>query len=195
MARLDRLGSAKEIAQISAAIGREFPFEVFLRSPSAARLSLSRRSTGLWNRAFCSKYVSRPIRPSCSSTRSSGTRPAVPARVLNGSFPQTRDTQPEILAHHYFQAGASESALEWWGKAGDRALRCSAIKEAIVHLSKAVALANGATQNGIPKRSNSERLRLQIAYGQALMWGSVAGGISSISPNPKGLTLPPAVRV
>ena len=58
--------------------------------------------------------------------------------------------EPEAIAHHFTQAGLDDLAIEWWGKAGDQALRRSAFQEAIVHLGKAIELADkrgGASLN------------------------------------------------
>ena len=80
----------------------------------------------------------------------------------------------EAIAHHFTQAGLDDVAIEWWGKAGDEALRRSAFQEAISHLGKAIEMADkAATALQInAKRSTiaSHRLKLQTAYGQAMMW-------------------------
>ena len=47
-----------------------------------------------------------------------------------------------MLAHHFTQAGMTDAAIEWWGKAGDQALRRSAFQEAIAHLGKAIEMAD-----------------------------------------------------
>ena len=83
--------------------------------------------------------------------------------------------EAEALAHHFTQAGQTELAIEWWGKAGDQALRRSAFAEAISHLGKAIELSDKA--GGARPRDSSvngsagQRLKLQTEYGQAVMWG------------------------
>jgi tetratricopeptide (TPR) repeat protein len=88
--------------------------------------------------------------------------------------------EPEAIAHHFTQAGLDDLAIEWWGKAGDQALRRSAFQEAIAHLGKAIAMADKAggarepapavAQNGEATVSErSRRQRLQVAYGNALI--------------------------
>ena len=81
-----------------------------------------------------------------------------------------------MLAHHFTQAGMTDAAIEWWGKAGDQALRRSAFQEAIAHLGKAIEMADKAVE-GAPRAaatpataSVGQRLKLQTSYGQALMW-------------------------
>ena len=77
-----------------------------------------------------------------------------------------------MLAHHFTQAGLTDAAIEWWGKAGDQALRRSAFQEAIAHLGKAIEMADsmgeGPTLGVI---APSGRLKLQTNYGQALILG------------------------
>jgi predicted ATPase len=77
--------------------------------------------------------------------------------------PERAASAPEIVAHHFTQGGLEELAIEWWGKAGDHALRRSAFQEAIAHLGKAIAMADKAGATG----STSDRLELQTSYGQA----------------------------
>ena len=58
--------------------------------------------------------------------------------------PERATAEPEIIARHFTQAGLDDLAIEWWGKAGDQALRRSAFQEAIAHLGKAIAMADRA---------------------------------------------------
>src|SRR5262249_44451896 len=58
--------------------------------------------------------------------------------------PERAAAEPEVIAHHFTQAGLDDFAIEWWGKAGDQALRRSAFQEAIAHLGKAIAMADNA---------------------------------------------------
>ena len=66
--------------------------------------------------------------------------------VLRDNFAATASAEPEVLAHHFTQAGLTEAAIEWWGKAGDQALRRSAFQEAISHLGKAIDMADKADE-------------------------------------------------
>jgi tetratricopeptide (TPR) repeat protein len=87
-----------------------------------------------------------------------------------------------VVAHHFTQAGLDDEAIEWWGKAGDQALRRSAFQEAIAHLGKAIAMADkaaGRTASAAAARQGGAartvapglRVKLQTDYGRALMWG------------------------
>ena len=74
------------------------------------------------------------------------------------------NTEPEIAAHHFTQAGLTMPAVEWWGKAGELALRRCAYTEAIAHLETALQLADGLDRSD----QRTYRLRLQITYGNVL---------------------------
>ena len=71
------------------------------------------------------------------------------AEILRDRFPDTAAAAPEVLAHHFTQAGLTDAAIEWWGKAGDQALRRSAFQEAIAHLGKAIEMSD-KTSEGTP---------------------------------------------
>jgi tetratricopeptide (TPR) repeat protein len=92
------------------------------------------------------------------------------AEVLRDD-PERAAAEPEVIAHHFTQGGLDDLAIEWWGKAGDQALRRSAFQEAIAHLGRAIAMADkaeGAT-------ASTHRLKLHSDYGQAMMWSKGFG--------------------
>ena len=195
-ARLDRLGSAREIAQIGAVLGRGFSYAL-LKSVAAVD---DRGRTGVSGpgHSFLDAALDRladaellfveGVAPHASyrfkhaliqdaaydsllkSRRQTLHRRA--AEVLLAS----PAPEAEALAHHFTQAGETDLAIEWWGKAGDQALRRSAFAEAISHLGKAIELSDKA--GGAPRprdaaatASASQRLKLQTDYGQAVLWG------------------------
>ena len=84
------------------------------------------------------------------------------------------NAEPEAIAHHFTEAGLDDAAIKWWGRAGDQALRRSAFQEAIAHLGKAIAMADGAAGAALRRAgaaaSSRRRLKLQTDYGQAMMW-------------------------
>jgi tetratricopeptide (TPR) repeat protein len=88
------------------------------------------------------------------------------AEALRDHFSSLADAEPEIIAHHFTQAGLPEQALEWWTKAGELALRRSAYVEAVSHYNSAIAQAEQLSESPPLLR---HRLRLQIACGQALI--------------------------
>ena len=79
------------------------------------------------------------------------------------------DAGPKRVAHHFTEAGLDDLAIEWWGKAGDQALRRSAFQEAIAHLGKAIEMTEKLAAVTPVAPQGGGRLRLQIAYGNALI--------------------------
>jgi predicted ATPase len=88
------------------------------------------------------------------------------AEILVGQ-PERAAVEPEVIAHHFTQAGLDDLAIEWWGKAGEQALRRSAFQEAIAHLGKAIAMADKA-DGGKAACDLRGRAQLHVAYGNAL---------------------------
>jgi predicted ATPase len=88
-----------------------------------------------------------------------------------------------VLAHHFTQAGLTDAAIEWWGKAGDQALRRSAFPEAVSHLGKAIEMEDktgeGRSGAAIASASANRRLKLQTDLGKALMWSRGLGADES----------------
>jgi predicted ATPase len=88
------------------------------------------------------------------------------AQVLAEHFPETAETQPELLAHHYTAAGLREQAIAYWQHAGQRALERSATQEAVAHLTQGLEVLG--TLPDTPERAQQE-LSLQTTLGTALM--------------------------
>jgi len=178
MARLDRLETVKEIAQIGAAIGREFSYgllrAVYERDEGSLRnaLALLDESELVFRSGEppASRYTFKHalVQDTAYESLLKSRRKTLHRRLaetLREGFPGLAEMEPELLAHHFTQAGMTAPAIEYWGKAGDLALRRSAFKEAIAHLGKAIemteALGDGSATGG--------KLKLQVAYGNALI--------------------------
>ena len=179
MARLDRLGLAKEVAQIAAAIGREFSHAVLAsvarKSEADVISSLDRLiRAGLLFRQGAPPHATYLFKHALVRDAAYGTLLREPrrelhariAKTLNENFVLIRDSQPEILAHHYYEAGLMEAAIEWWTKAGERAIGNCAYNEASAHLEKAIVLAERRSDNPAQRLL---RLRLQTMHGNALL--------------------------
>jgi class 3 adenylate cyclase/predicted ATPase len=151
MARLDRLGSAREVAQIGAVIGREFPHALLAsvaRKPEAELgLALDRLlKAGLLFRQGMPPYASYLFKHALVQDAAYGTllrepRRAFHARIaeaLENQFPEIAETQPELLARHCTEAGLIDKAVSLWGKAGQRSLDRSALAEAAEQLTRAL---------------------------------------------------------
>ncbi|MGO9423696.1 AAA family ATPase [Roseiarcus sp.] len=181
MARLDRLAAVKEIAQIGAAIGREFAYAllgaVVGRDEPALRAALTQlEDSELVFRqgappdaryAFKHALVQDTAYGSLLKSRRQILHQKI-AETLREQFFDIVEAEPEILAHHFTQAGLTAPAIEYWGKAGDLALRRSAYKEAIAHLGKAIEMVEALEGSGEADRTGA-KLKLQVAYGNAMI--------------------------
>ena len=151
MARLDRLGPAKEVAQIGAAIGREFSHALLaavVRKPEAELGSALDRliAAGLLFRQGVPPHASYLFKHALVQDAAYGTllrepRRALHARIaetLESQFAEIAESQPELLARHCTEAGLIEKAAGLWGKAGQRSLARSALVEAAEQLTRAL---------------------------------------------------------
>jgi predicted ATPase len=174
MARLDRLGGpAKELAQIGAAIGREFSHPLLAavaRKPEAElrtaldrliRAGLLRRQGDAPYATYFSKHVL--VRDAAYSTLLREPRRALHARIaetLESQFAEISENQPELLARHCTEAGQIEKAAALWGKAGLRSAQRSALVEAAEQLKR--ALDQIATLSATPALRREE-IKLQVS--------------------------------
>src|SRR5579863_9602206 len=180
-ARLDRLGSAREVAQIGAVLGRGVSHALLqavagLDEP-ALRAALDRLADAELlfvegvaprvNYRFKHALIQDAAYDSLLKSRRQTLHRRAAEVLLTSPAPEV-----EALAHHFTQASQTELAIEWWGKAGDRALRRSAFAEAISHLGKAIELSDKASGAAKPRgaAADSQRLKLQTDYSQALMY-------------------------
>jgi class 3 adenylate cyclase/predicted ATPase len=173
MARLDRLGSAKEVAQIGAAIGREFSYALLAavaRRPQAELGSALDRlnRAGLLFRQGAPPYATYLFKHALVQDAAYGTLLREPRRALHAriaeaierQFGEIVESQPELLARHCTEAGLIEKAAGLWGEAGERSLARSAFSEAAQDLKR--ALAQIATLPATPALRREE-INLQIA--------------------------------
>jgi len=187
LSRLDRLGPmAKEIAQIGAAIGRDFAYELLAavagRSESELQHALIRLvEAGLVfqrgvppDAVFWFKHAL--VQDAAYSTLLRGRRQQLHSRVagtLQGQFREIAKAQPALLAHHCTEAGLTEQAIAYWLAAGRQAWRRSVTAEAVALLRRGLALVP-ALPDGAGRQETE--LELRIALGQALTanqgWGA-----------------------
>ena len=187
MARLDRLGPAREVAQIGAVIGRGFsygllravagmedaPLQAALEKLAEADIVLVQGLPPDSDYRFKHALIQDAAYENLLKSRRQVLHLRV-AEILRDRFAETAAAEPEVLARHFTQAGMTDAAIEWWGKAGDQALRRSAFQEAISHLGKAIEMAdrvdNATPHKATTTTSVSNRLKLQTNYGRALAW-------------------------
>ena len=173
MARLDRLGAAKEVAQIGAAIGREFSHALLasvMCQPEAELGSALDRliAAGLLFRQGVPPHASYLFKHALVQDAAYGMLLREPRRTLHARIAETLESQfaeiaanqPELLARHCTEAGLIEKAAGLWGKAGQRSLERSALVEAAEQLTR--ALDQIAALPATPALRH-ERIKLQVA--------------------------------
>jgi serine/threonine protein kinase/tetratricopeptide (TPR) repeat protein len=171
MARLDRMESGREVAQLAAVIGREFGYELLAAVAAVDEPTLQAELAQLAQadilypkgRPPLCMYIFKHalLEDALYSALVRGKRQQFHGRigeVLEARFPQTVETHPELLAHHFTEAGLTEKAIDFWFKAGQRSRERSAVCEAIGHLTKGLALLG--TLEETPERDNRELLFL-----------------------------------
>jgi predicted ATPase len=178
MARLDRLGPAKEVAQVGAAIGREFSHALLasvMRKPEAELGSAVDRliDAGLLFRQGVPPHATYLFKHALVQDAAYGTllreaRRALHARIaetLEGEFAEIAESQPELLARHSTEAGLIEKAVSFWRTAGQRSLARSALLEGAEQLKR--ALDQIATLPATPAL-RGEEIKLHVAFANAL---------------------------
>ena len=185
-ARLDRLGPAREVAQIGAVLGRDFAYPL-LRDVAeidgpALQASLDRLADadllfveGAPPQATY-RFKHALIQDAAYDSLLKSRRQALHRRAaeLLREEPERAAAEPEVIAHHFTEACLDDLAIEWWGKAGDQALRRSAFQEAIAHLGKAIEMADKAGGDSRKQAANhakaqSDRSKLHSGYALATM--------------------------
>ncbi len=202
-ARLDRLGEAREVAQIGAVLGRDFSYALLAavaavddRGAAVAALS----ELGYNDPALQSaldrlvgadlvyaegappeatyRFKHALIRDAAYDSLLRSRRQALHRRAAEAL--REANAEPEAIAHHFTEAGLEDLAIEWWGKAGDQALRRSAFQEAIAHLGKAIAMADAmgsrsGAESSARHRARDRRFKLESTLAQAVGWSKGFG--------------------
>jgi class 3 adenylate cyclase/predicted ATPase len=179
MARLGRLAPVKEVAQIGAAIGREFSHELLAAVAPLGDNGLKDALDQLVHAELVFRRGTPPetvysfkhalVRDAAYQSLLKSRRQELHARivqVLEERFPETVAAEPELLAQHCAAAGLAERAVDYWHKAGQLAIRRSATAEAIAQLTRGLEVLKGLPDG--PERQRRE-LGLQLALGPALI--------------------------
>jgi DNA-binding SARP family transcriptional activator/class 3 adenylate cyclase/predicted ATPase len=179
LARLDRLGPARPIAQIAAALGRTFNLRLLRAAATQPRDELENavgrlvESEWVWRRGAASEgeYVFRHalLQDAAYHSLSPEARRALHERLataLEMHCPEIITAQPEILARHCVEAGLQEKAAALWSRAGQLSLARSALQEASAHFERALAILDSLPST---KPRRAEQLAAQVGLANALM--------------------------
>ena len=173
MARLDRLGPAREVAQIGAVIGRDFsyqlvravagiddaPLQAALERLAEADILLVQGLPPEADYRFKHALIQDAAYENLLKSRRQVLHRRV-AEMLRSRVAAGAAAEPELLAHHFTQAGLTEDAIEWWGKAGQHSLERSALVEAAQQFTRALALIPALAPTPALRR---EEIKMQVA--------------------------------
>jgi len=182
LGRLDRLGpGAKNVAQVGAAIGRDFSYELLAAAVPLAEPELQEGLRRLVEAGLVFQRGMPPtaeylfkhalVQDTAYSTLLRGPRRALHRRIaeaLEQRFPDLVETRPEILAYHYGEAVIADKAIAYWHRAGKLSAAKSAVHEAIAQLRRGLGLLDGLPET--PERKQLE-LDIHVTLTQALMAG------------------------
>jgi class 3 adenylate cyclase/predicted ATPase len=179
MSRLDRLGAAKEVAQIGAAIGREFSHEMLAAVTCLPEKGLHQAATELVRSGLVFRRGMPPgpiytfkhalVQDAAYDSLLRSRRQELQARiatVMEDQFAETTEAHPEILAHHCSEAGLIEKAVPYYAKAGQQAAARSAMPEALAQLKKGLDLLARLSEN---RQRWRLELDLQVILGKTLI--------------------------
>jgi len=178
MARLDRMASNIDVVQLGATIGREFTYELVqavspleetelqqeLGKLVEAELLFQRGRAPRVRYMFKHALIQDAAYQSLLKKKRQQFHLQI-AEVLEGRFPETRESQPELVAHHFTEAAEASKAVSYWDRAGERALRRCAHLEAIEHLSRGLELLGTLPET--PERHTQE-IRMHVSLGVPL---------------------------
>jgi predicted ATPase len=153
VARLDRLGSSKDVALIGAAIGREFSHELIAAASAMAPIDLDSAlerltASGLMSRRGTPPHASYAfkhalVQDAAYATMLKSQRQQLHssiANVLVEQFSPLAQNQPELVAHHFSEAGSASEAIDYWRRAAQLASARSAMHEAVSSFERALQL-------------------------------------------------------
>jgi class 3 adenylate cyclase/predicted ATPase len=192
MARLDRLGHAKELAQIGAVIGKEFSHALLAAVVRKPELELASALERIVRAGLLFRHGVPPhaiylfkhalVQDAAYGTLLRSSRLQLHGRIastLEEEFPEIVEVQPELLARHSTEAGLDEQAIKYWRAAGEKAVRRASNREAIGHFRRALALNEKQPPDG---DSSLTELAILSQLGPALMsvngWSAPEVGIA-----------------
>jgi predicted ATPase/class 3 adenylate cyclase len=179
LSRLDRLGTVRAVAEVAAAIGRDFGVDLLahVHQGSSASLLLAIRSlidaglvlpngpAGSGRLRFKHALIQDTAYGVMVRERRRAVHRSI-AGALENHFPQTGASEPQLLAHHCAEAGLTEKATGWWLRAATQSLMHGATTEALAHLNRGLEL-NAALPDGAERQR--QELDLQIVLGKVIV--------------------------
>jgi hypothetical protein len=178
LARLDRLAATREVAQIAAALGRQFSHELISAVATMPKQQLEDALAQLVSAELIFRRGTSPdaeytfkhalVRDAAYSTLLRSRRQQIHARIattLESQFAEIVVVQPALLAQHCAEAGLAERAVGYWLKAGQQAIPRGAITEAVAQVRKGLDLLSGVPDGAARQE---QELDLQTTLGYAL---------------------------
>jgi predicted ATPase len=178
MARLDRMASNIEVVQLGATVGREFTYELVQAVSSLPETQLEQELAKLVEAELLFQRGRPPrvrytfkhalIQDAAYQSLLKKKRQQFHLRiadVMETQFPETCENQPELVAHHFTEAASASKAVEYWDRAGQRAIGRCAHLEAIGHLSRGLELLRTLPET--PERHTQE-IRMHVSLGVPL---------------------------
>ena len=198
MARLDRLGPAREVAQIGSVIGRDFSYALLravagMDEPLQAALDRLADADILLVQGLPPdadyRFKHALIQDAAYENLLKSRRQVLHRRVARNLARPVCRQRPQPSRKFWRitsrRRALTDAAIEWWGKAGDQALRRSAFQEAISHLGKAIEMADRIEATGSRAAAGSiqkgQRISLQTSYARAVMWSRGFGSAETKS--------------
>jgi len=179
MARLDRLVTAKAVAQYAAVIGRQFSYALLhavsqldeamlqheldrlVETEIVYHRGVPPQATYTFKHALIQDAAYQSL---LKSTRQQYHRRI--AQVFEAQLPETAEAEPELLAQHYTEAGLTEQAVAYWQRAGQQAVERSAYAEAVSHLTTALDLLTTLPET---RERSQQELAVQMTLGMVLV--------------------------
>ena len=178
-ARLDRSPQIREVAQVGAAIGREFPYDLLARVVTLPSLELDAALGGLVSSGLIFARGTPPdtytfkhalVQDSAYDSMMRSKRRETHERIAEGLRelrPEVSEAEPAVLARHYAEAGMLEQAIDWWTRAGQAASARSANPEAAELLERGLSLSARLPES---EERDRRELALQTALFGPLIW-------------------------
>jgi predicted ATPase len=189
MARLDRSASMREVAQIAAVIGREFSLELLIAVSELGIEALHSALNLLIDAALVfpkgpRHYIFKHalVQDAAYQSLLKAKRKSLHASIANAleqEFAETAENDPELIAHHFSEAGLDEQARQYWMKAGRRSIRQNAHDEAASQFERCLSLIESIADDNTREH---QEIEIRVALGVSLV-GKEGGASATVREN------------